>query len=283
MTNSAFGTNIGGFIAQDQVSSPTDRALLIQVRQALQQEAPQQGTLVGVSVASDNTSVSAASAASTSAGTVAAANVPHVIPGTIQGTAGMTTPNFSGFRNSVHFIIRDGVVTIVGVVPTLAERQQIESIVQSVPGVTQAVDNLQVRGRDVAFTPADQALLAQVQQAIQPVIVSLGIPAPALLSREGVVTLVGTVPSVEQSQQIESIVAQTPGVIRVSNRMAVDALTFAREQQARANLSGSTPLLPNRFNLPQTNQVGATTNLLLPTSRFNAPNQILGTNQQTSP
>jgi hypothetical protein len=192
--------------------------------------------------------------------------------GTTAPTTGATVAN--GFGTPVHFVVRDGVVTIVGSVPTLAEKQQIQAAVAGVPGVSQVVDNLQVRPRDMAVTVTDQALLAQVRQAVQPVIASSGIPLPAFVAREGVVTILGTVASVDQSQQIETTVTQIPGVIRVSNRLAVPS----GSSSASTNLTGSAPLIPNRFNLPQTNQVGATTNILLPTSRFNAPSSLLSTN-----
>jgi BON domain len=45
---------------------------------------------------------------------------------------------------SVHFILRDGVVRIVGVVPTVEEQKRIEGIVQQVPGVARVYDALQV-------------------------------------------------------------------------------------------------------------------------------------------
>lgn len=44
----------------------------------------------------------------------------------------------------VHFILRDGVVRLVGTVPTMEERLRIENVIQQVPGVVRVFDALQV-------------------------------------------------------------------------------------------------------------------------------------------
>jgi hypothetical protein len=177
-------------------------------------------------------------------------------------------------------MVRDGVVTIFGFVPTLEERQQIEAAASGVAGVNQVVDNLRVRTRDVAVTAADQALLTQVRAAVQPILTASSVFVPSFVTREGVVTIVGAVDTTQESQQIEAAVAQVPGVIRVGNQLWVRSQNVGAgsPSQGSTNLTGSAPLLPNRFNLPQTNQVGASTNVLLPTSRFNSPTRILSTN-----
>jgi hypothetical protein len=50
----------------------------------------------------------------------------------------------SGWMQSIHFILKDGAVRIVGTVPSLAERQRIEGIVTQIPGVVKVYDALAV-------------------------------------------------------------------------------------------------------------------------------------------
>lgn len=51
-----------------------------------------------------------------------------------------------GVLSPVHFIVRDGVVTLVGVLPRDEERQRLVTIVQGVPGVVRVIDQIQVGG-----------------------------------------------------------------------------------------------------------------------------------------
>jgi len=263
-TNSAFATNAGGVIGQDQAFSARDQAILAQVRRAIPMQLLPGGVVNGVPSSSSTTT---SGSGSTTSGT--------------SGTGSATT----SLRNNIHFVVRNGVVTIVGFVPTLAERQRIEAAVAGISGVTQVMDDLRVRtGGDVAVTAADQALLTQLRQAVQPILVPTGTMTPAFSAREGVVTITGTAASQQESQQIEAAVAQIPGVVRVSNQLVAGnavtgfSLNPARPNSGATNITGSAPLLPNNFNLPITNQVGATTNVLLPTSRRNAPSSVLSSN-----
>jgi hypothetical protein len=46
--------------------------------------------------------------------------------------------------SSVHFILKDGMVRIVGFVPNVEEQKRIANIVQQVPGVVRVYDALQI-------------------------------------------------------------------------------------------------------------------------------------------
>jgi BON domain len=50
----------------------------------------------------------------------------------------------SGWMHSIHFILKDGAVRIVGTVPSVAERQRIEAVVTQIPGVVKVYDALAV-------------------------------------------------------------------------------------------------------------------------------------------
>jgi osmotically-inducible protein OsmY len=60
-----------------------------------------------------------------------------------------------GVSESVHILAQNGVVTLVGFVSSVDERQALEAAVQSTPGVVQVIDQLQVRaGIDQNGAPA---------------------------------------------------------------------------------------------------------------------------------
>jgi hypothetical protein len=48
------------------------------------------------------------------------------------------------WMNSVHFILKDGAVRLVGTVPTAQDRQRIEGVVRQIPGVTRVYDAMAV-------------------------------------------------------------------------------------------------------------------------------------------
>ncbi len=102
---------------------------------------------------------------------------------------------------------------------------------------------------DQALSPADQGMLVQIRASVYPAGVSIATAAPAANSstavggsaqssigvntaiapgagvsfilKDGLVRLVGTVPSIEERQRIEAAVARVPGVIRVYDALAV--------------------------------------------------------------
>jgi hypothetical protein len=52
--------------------------------------------------------------------------------------------SLSGWMHTIHFILKEGSVRLVGTVPSLAERQRIETIVTQIPGVVKVYDALAV-------------------------------------------------------------------------------------------------------------------------------------------
>jgi hypothetical protein len=63
------------------------------------------------------------------------------IRGAVFGANAATAPSAAA---PIHFILKDGVVRLVGTVSTMEERQRIENLVQQVPGVVRVFDALQV-------------------------------------------------------------------------------------------------------------------------------------------
>jgi hypothetical protein len=100
--------------------------------------------------------------------------------------------------------------------------------------------------RDQAITEQDRAMLMQMRQAVfqgQPI--SGWMNSIHFILKDGVVRIVGTVPSVAERQRIETTVTQTPGVVRVYDALAVNASAGADAGAANASVNATaTPGLP---------------------------------------
>jgi osmotically-inducible protein OsmY len=186
-----------------------------------------------------------------------------------------------GSSADVHFISRQGTVTIVGFVPSEQESRRIVEVVQRTPGVTRVVNQIRVGShadvnvggttvvrQDQAFTPADQRLLVTVREEIQPVLVTVPSANVYFKAQQGVVTLLGVVPSQQESQRILEIVQRTPGVVRVVNQIQVNAQSSASAGAGSQSAAvGTTNQFQstNAFGLTQTNrgtsELGGTTSI----------------------
>jgi osmotically-inducible protein OsmY len=79
--------------------------------------------------------------------------------------------------------------------------------------------------QDTALTATDRSLLAQVRQTVITRLQPVGAWSPAAVHfqvNNGIVTLLGTVTTVQVSQQIEMTATQVPGIVRVVNRLVVN-------------------------------------------------------------
>lgn len=160
----------------------------------------------------------------------------------------------------VHFVIDNGVVTLLGTVPTSDESQRILLLAQQTTGVTQVVNRLRVNANannnmtqtgteqtgitgitgtqnssiggatsDHAFSASDKQLLFKVQQqatketGLTP---ANGQQLPVHFSiQNGVVAITGQVASPQQKQLIAGAVQNVPGVVRVVDNITVSSQT----------------------------------------------------------
>lgn len=147
----------------------------------------------------------------------------------------------------VHFVIDDGVVTLVGFVPTADESQRVLLLAQQTAGVVQVIDRLQIgspppgalqpflsaganlgRITDHAFSPTDQALLARIRQeaAVQLGVSKARRPVEMTVHfsiQNGAVTVMGQVFSNAQKQALLARIQSTPGVVNVVDDLGVVA------------------------------------------------------------
>ncbi|HZR17092.1 MAG TPA: BON domain-containing protein [Verrucomicrobiae bacterium] len=145
----------------------------------------------------------------------------------------------SGSWAPLHFQVQNGVVTVLGAVPSVAQQQQVEAAVQQTPGVVAVINKLTASPAQQAGIagPQDQALLMRVRQSVVPQIQVAGTPVPVDFSvQQGVVTVTGIVPTIEQKRQISALVQQVPGVIQIRDMMNVPGMAGTVQ-----NLNSRTP------------------------------------------
>jgi osmotically-inducible protein OsmY len=181
----------------------------------------------------------------------------------------------------VHFLIRNGTVTVTGTVQSAAQSDAILSQVQQTPGVISVANDLRVapqfgvagtpgNGRplalqkDHAFSANDQVILTALQQQSA---MQLGVnnasQMPVHFSvQNGIVGVSGSVASAQEKQALLAAVAQTPGVSRVADNVSViGGATGFREQ--------NTPSVGNRTLPPTSSNPNGTNTIFLNQSQSN--------------
>jgi osmotically-inducible protein OsmY len=130
---------------------------------------------------------------------------------------------------------QNGVVTISAVVPSAEEAQEFVTLVQQTPGVVSVNNNLRIVpglfsrsgsfGEDTGSTPADQRLVGQVRRHMgrRGQRQAGASESVHIVARNGVITLVGFVSSIEAKQALEAAVQSTPGVVQVDDQLQVRA------------------------------------------------------------
>jgi osmotically-inducible protein OsmY len=169
---------------RDEASTPSDRTLLIQIKQTI---------ITQISVS---------------------------------GVAG------AGTWVPIHFRIHSGRVSLMGLVANAQQAQQIQSMVSQMPGVVGVENGLSTLPQDQALNENDRVILTQIRQVVPPTQPAGPWTPVSFDVRQGAVAIAGIVPSVQESQRIETTVRQVPGVVQTSNMIVVD-------QSSSAGVSGS--------------------------------------------
>ena len=198
-------------------------------------------------------------------------------------------PNPAAF-SPVSFEVRNGVVTLAGQVQNASTEEQLESLVQQVPGVTGIIDHLVVAGTPGAaqagigqpgvgqplMSSQDQGLLLRIRQIVLPQVQVASVPVPLNFNvQQGVVTITGTLPNAAQKTQIAALVRQVPGVVQVNDQVVVNPAFNPLNPTANANLpaNGSTTTGATPITSPGTtlnpSATGALNNNPTPTGRTN--------------
>jgi osmotically-inducible protein OsmY len=122
----------------------------------------------------------------------------------------------------IRIAIRNGQVTLIGLVRNADQAQQIQSMVGQMPGVVGVQNALSTLPPDQALNESDRVILGQIRQII-PASTSGPWTPVSFDVRQGTVGIVGIVPTMQESQRIATVVQQVPGVVRTSNTLIVDA------------------------------------------------------------
>lgn len=122
----------------------------------------------------------------------------------------------------IHIAVDSGRVTLLGLVGNPAQAQQIQSLVAGMPGVASVQNALSTLPQDQALNENDRVILGQIRQVI-PLSTQATPWTPVVFDvRQGTVAITGIVPTIQESQRIETFVRQVPGVVQASNTLIVD-------------------------------------------------------------
>jgi osmotically-inducible protein OsmY len=113
--------------------------------------------------------------------------------------------------------VKEGIVTLSGLVPGYGEKDAAEEVAKRVPGVRAVANEIEVR---MFWKRTDPEIAREVVHTLDR---SVEIPSDAIkvTVEEGVVTLEGTVDSPSQRTLAESMVKDLKGVIGVNNLIKV--------------------------------------------------------------
>jgi hyperosmotically inducible periplasmic protein len=134
----------------------------------------------------------------------------------------------------------NGVVTLSGSVPTVAEKAEAERIARNTQGVTQVVNNIGVEGGGpggavtpetgvtpgTAGTPGGETAGGSISDAtiltsIKSQLLAGGIIGTNVDVKNGEVTITGSVANAQDKSRAEEIARQASGVKRVNNRLTI--------------------------------------------------------------
>lgn len=121
-------------------------------------------------------------------------------------------PGLSQAARNVNVTVARGIVTLSGSVPDYATRDALKAAVAGVPGVRTTYDDVQVSPlRDGDQGESDENIAFSLQRSL------VDEPKVTIDVVKGVVTLRGSANA--SPEQIERIVARTPGVVSVVNEL----------------------------------------------------------------
>lgn len=113
----------------------------------------------------------------------------------------------------------NGVVTLSGAVPTIAEKSEVERVARNTPGVAQVINNIAIEQGEggVAETLNDATILANIKTQL----VANGIIGANVDVTNGDVTITGEVDNAQEKSKTEVIARQASGVKSVKNQITI--------------------------------------------------------------
>jgi len=120
----------------------------------------------------------------------------------------------------VGVVVRDGIVTLTGVVDTAQEKLAAERVVQQVPGVHAVAEELQVRGEHGTHM-TDQMLAAAVLEALETGDHPIGHDV-TIKVEHGWVVVGGLVASSAENAAVERALECVPGIRGVTSEVRIE-------------------------------------------------------------
>jgi osmotically-inducible protein OsmY len=125
-----------------------------------------------------------------------------------------------GWQGDIEIRVEDGVVTLDGDVPSLAQKCLASILAWSVPGCRDVIDGL---GVDATDDDSDTAMTEAIRRAIERLSPPGGAPSLTVRVTGGVVTLSGEVTSWDEARAIDRLVWGMFGVAEVRDQLALPA------------------------------------------------------------
>jgi osmotically-inducible protein OsmY len=122
----------------------------------------------------------------------------------------------------IHIDVNNGQVSLFGLVSSADQAQRIQAAVSQMPGITGVQNGLSTLPQDQALTENDRVILTQIRQVIPQTPTGSAWMPLTFDVRQGTVGIAGIVPSTQESQRVETVVRQVPGVVQASNQLVVD-------------------------------------------------------------
>lgn len=122
---------------------------------------------------------------------------------------------------NVEVRVTDGVVTLVGSVDDVADRNALTAAVERIPGLSGSLNKVDISAsRNEGDRQSDETIAFSIQRALRfdSELAKRAENVTIDVSR-GVVTLRGTTSSQTTASDMETLASQTPGVVSVSNQL----------------------------------------------------------------
>lgn len=156
----------------------------------------------------------------------------------------------------VDVAVANGVVTLTGTVPDLAQKLNMETTARRTPGVRQVVDQIRVVP---PTNVSDAQIVTAVQKALSQNLAASEAKAITVRSANGVVTLTGTLPSSYPKQLAMTLTSFVQGVVDIRNQIVVKPATVRSDATILSDIKAhyaQNPIVPaSQINVSVTNGV----------------------------
>jgi osmotically-inducible protein OsmY len=145
---------------------------------------------------------------------------------------------------AVNVTVANGVVTLTGAAPELAQKLSLETITRRTPGVRQVINQIKV----VPPTNVPDAdIVATIRASYTQNLADAEVKAITVRSSGGVVTLTGALPSSYPKQVAMSLASFVLGVVDIRNQIVVKPPTLRTDAEILADVRAryaQNPLIP---------------------------------------